>query len=42
MANYKPHHEGEGLVWTTDYLTELPIRMKKHGYGSEQPTTLVE
>lgn len=42
MSSYRPHHEGEGLVWTTDYLTELPIRMKKYGPGSEQPTTLIE
>jgi len=42
MSNYRPHHEGEGLNWTTDYLAELPIRMKKYGPGSEKPTTLIE
>jgi len=42
MSNYRPHHEGEGVSWTADYLTELPIRMKKYGPGSEKPTTLIE
>lgn len=42
MSNYRPHHDGEGVSWTADYLTELPIRMKKYGPGSEKPTTLIE
>ena len=32
--------EGKNLYWTADIDTELPIKIKTSGYGSEAPTTL--
>jgi long-subunit acyl-CoA synthetase (AMP-forming) len=32
--------DGKNLFWTTDINTELPIKMKQFGPGSETPKTL--
>ena len=32
--------DGKGLHWTTDVRSELPIKMRSSGVGSERPYTL--
>ena len=32
--------EGKNLFWTTDINTELPIKVKTSGPGSEPPLTI--
>jgi long-subunit acyl-CoA synthetase (AMP-forming) len=34
--------DGKNLFWTTDINTELPIKMKQFGPGSEAPITLCQ
>ena len=34
--------DGKNLYWTTDIDTELPIKVKTSGFGSESPMTLTE
>ena len=33
---------GKGLHWATDVHTELPIKMRPSGMGSERPMTIPE
>ncbi len=44
--DFKQSHDStnplKNLLWTTDNTVELPIVMKKSGYGSEAPITLIE
>lgn len=35
-------NDGKNLYWTTEIDTELPIKIRTQGYGSEAPTTLPE
>ena len=37
-----PSQDGKNLWWTTDIETELPIKMKQFGPGSEAPITLTD
>jgi long-chain-fatty-acid--CoA ligase ACSBG len=32
--------KGKGLHWCTDVHTELPIKVRSHGSGSERPMTI--
>lgn len=32
--------DGKNLFWTTDINTELPIKIRKSGIGSETPKTV--
>jgi len=32
--------KGKGLHWTTDINSELPIKVRSHGPGSERPMTI--
>jgi len=32
--------DGKNLFWTTDINTELPIKMRSYGLGSEKPRTM--
>jgi hypothetical protein len=34
--------DGKNLYWTSDIDTELPIKIKTSGFGSEAPTTLAQ
>lgn len=34
--------DGKDLYWTTEIDTELPIKVKTTGFGSEAPITLPE
>lgn len=34
--------DGKNLYWTADIDTELPIKIKTSGFGSEAPTTLAQ
>jgi long-chain-fatty-acid--CoA ligase ACSBG len=37
LSNLDPLNQSKNFLWTTDYKVELPIRVKKHGPGSEKP-----
>lgn len=37
LSNLDPLNPSKNFLWTTDYKVELPIRVKKQGYGSEKP-----
>lgn len=39
---WNPAQPDKHLNWTTDYTVELPIRVRKEGYGAQTPFTLVE
>lgn len=32
--------EGKGLHWVTDVNSEIPVKIRQSGPGSERPTTL--
>ncbi len=34
--------DGKNLYWTSEIDTELPIKIKTSGFGSEPPTTLAQ
>jgi hypothetical protein len=34
--------DGKNLYWTSEIDTELPIKIKSSGFGSEPPTTLAQ
>lgn len=42
IKNYDPENPGRNFLWTSDYKTELPVRVKKQGPGSEKPYTFPE
>ena len=33
---------GKGLHWVTDVRSELPVKVRSNGYGSERPMTLTQ
>jgi long-chain-fatty-acid--CoA ligase ACSBG len=37
-----PNFPGKNLLWTTDFKTELPIRLGTTGVSASKPTTLIE
>lgn len=37
-----PAFPGKDLLWTTDFKTELPIRLGTTGVSAAKPTTLIE
>ena len=34
-------NSGKNIYWTTDYTIELPIRMKKKGYGLKKSNLML-
>ena len=34
--------DGKGLHWVTDVNSEIPIKLRQSGPGSEKPTTICE
>ena len=42
IKNFNPENPDKNFLWTTDYKVELPVRVKKHGFGSETPYTFPE
>jgi long-chain-fatty-acid--CoA ligase ACSBG len=42
MKNFDPQAPTKNVLWTTDPKVELPVLLKKSGYGSEKPVTLFE
>jgi hypothetical protein len=41
-SNLVNAQDGKNLYWTTEIDTELPIKIRTSGYGSEAPGTLSE
>jgi long-chain-fatty-acid--CoA ligase ACSBG len=37
LKNFDSMDPSKNVIWTTDYQVELPVRVKKHGPGSEKP-----
>ena len=42
MRNSTPENKLKNVLWTCDPNVELPILMRKSGYGSEKPKTLFD
>ena len=42
MKNFNPEFPTKNVLWTTDTKVELPVLMKKSGFGSEKPSTLMD
>lgn len=42
IGSTDPEDKGKNVFWTTDYTKELPVIMKKEGYGSLPPSTICE
>ena len=42
VSQHVKESDGRGVWWTDDISTELPIKMRASGYGSEKPITMTE
>ena len=42
LKNFDPQVPDRNFLWTTDYRVELPVKVKKSGKGSEQPSTFTK